>query len=122
MKIAHRSPVRKPLVAIGQTFYKLTMTQENNQHSDKLPIGHWGFILFFIFNLADVVWQLYTVKTDGSDKAPIVIMVMWPLLVIVDTIIWTIVRRFNQGLDILFKRIIIALLILFLPALVYSIF
>ena len=94
--------------------------ENNSKVYEKLHFLNWASVLFIIANLSIIIWLINMVRTDGTDKAPIIIWVLYPILLLVDCIVWLIVRWFNQKLGKLFSKYLVALIILFFPILIFS--
>jgi heme A synthase len=69
----------------------------------------------FVINVLIIGLILYTVIKDGSDKSPIIFMVFYPALTILNLIITVVLSLFKMTQAKIYKQIVIGQLLLFIP-------
>ena len=74
----------------------------------------------FIVNVLIVGLITYAVKSDSSDKSPIILMVFYPLLFIVNLIMIIILWLLKSTHVKIYKQAPIVLMILFIPTLILT--
>jgi hypothetical protein len=66
-----------------------------------------------------IIWQLLRATWEGNDKAIILVIFFYPLLIVVNTILWQAFRK-SSNISRVYKLITIGLTILFLPVLIMA--
>jgi heme A synthase len=69
----------------------------------------------FVINVLIIGLIIYTVIKDGSDKSPIIFMVFYPALTILNLIITIVLSLFKMTQAKIYKQIVIGQLMLFVP-------
>jgi heme A synthase len=69
----------------------------------------------FVINVLIIGLIIYTVIKDGSDKSPIIFMVFYPALTILNLIITIVLSLFKMTQAKIYKHIVIGQLMLFVP-------
>ena len=69
----------------------------------------------FVFNAIIIGLIIYAVIKDGSDKSPIIFMVFYPALTILNLIITIVLSLLKVPQAKIYKQIVIGQLLLFIP-------
>ena len=69
----------------------------------------------FVINALIIGLIIYTVIKDGSDKSPIIFMVFYPALTILNLIITIVLSLLKVSQAKIYKQIVIGQLLLFFP-------
>ena len=69
----------------------------------------------FVFNALIIGLIIYVVIKDGSDKSPIIFMVFYPALTILNLIITIVLSLLKVSQAKIYKQIVIGQLLLFIP-------
>ena len=69
----------------------------------------------FVFNAMIIGLIIYAVIKDGSDKSPIIFMVFYPALTILNLIITIVLSLLKVPQAKIYKQIVIGQLLLFIP-------
>ena len=69
----------------------------------------------FVFNALIIGLIIYVVIKDGSDKSPIIFMVFYPALTILNLIITIVLSLLKVSQAKIYKQIVIGQLLLFVP-------
>ena len=69
----------------------------------------------FVFNALIIGLIIYVVIKDGSDKSPIIFMVFYPALTILNLIITIVLSLLKVPQAKIYKQIVIGQLLLFIP-------
>ena len=63
---------------------------------------------------------VYTVKSDNSDKAPIILMVFYPALFILNLVLSVVLWLFKSTHAKIYQQALIGLAVLFVPSLILT--
>jgi len=84
------------------------MTKSNHLHKT----------ICFSINLIIVGLIIYAVKSDNSDKSPIILMVFYPILFLMNFVILLILWFLKSSHVQIYKQALMVLLILLIPSLI----
>jgi hypothetical protein len=75
-------------------------------------------LIAVIVNLL-LVWQLINATLEGNDKAIIFVIFFYPLLILLNALLWQVFRK-HSNVSRIYKLTTIGLIILFLPVLIMA--
>jgi hypothetical protein len=80
-------------------------------------VSHW--IIGSIINLI-VIFILVTSAWDGNDKAIILVIVYYPVLVMLNVLVWLLLRLLGRSEAGIYGSLVLILLTLYIPVLLIS--
>ena len=71
-------------------------------------------------NILLVAILFYVTLSNKSDKAIILVLFYYPALILVNLIVWLILRKFGPKHSLVYKQIFVGLILLFIPTILIA--